>query len=376
METNEVLTQANLPEVETSTQEGAEAKKAPVREEVELKSLGEYNREVSKELSKDILKKEPTRLKYGILFFGIIFSGIWAITSLNLAWYFQLPISILMGISVAGNTFLAHEIAHGAIVKGKKLQNFLGGIGLSPFLISPTYWRFWHNTLHHGNTQLLYKDPDAFPTKMVWNKSKYMKFVFPLSPGSGYLRSYFYFFYWFSFQSFLNQAYMRFGNKMWEKMDHKQVTKEFALLVVLSLAYIWFVGSQSPLFLIFIPFFVMNYTVMSYISTNHNLSPYTKINDPLVNSLNVTNHPVLEFFNLNFGYHTEHHLFPSMPASKAKIVSAKLKEMYPDKYMIMPKWKAVKLLYSTPRIYKNRDILVHPETGREYATLGREHKLQ
>ena len=111
---------------------------------------------------------------------------------------------------------------------------------------------------------------------------------------------------------------------------------------------------------------------MSYISTNHNLSPYTRVNDPLVNSLNVSNHPILEFFNLNFGYHIEHHLFPSMPASKSKIVSKKLQELYPDKYYIMPKFEAIKKLYQTPRIYKNRDILIHPITKKEYATLGRE----
>lgn len=342
---------------------------------MELKSLGEYNREVSKELPKEILRKEPTRLKYGVMFLTIIGCCIYALLTIEMPWFAKLPISIFMGISLAGNTFLAHEILHGAIVKNKKLQNFIGFFGLGPFLISPTYWRFWHNTLHHGNTQLLYKDPDAFPTRMVWKKSKFMQFVFPLSPGSGYLRSYFYFFYWFSFQAVLNQAYMRFGNKMWAKMNHKKVTFEFILIVILMTTYIVAIGPSNWLWLVVIPFVSQNYTVMSYISTNHNVSPYTKINDPLVNSLSVTNNRILEFFNLDFGYHTEHHLFPSMPASQAKKVSAKLKEMYPEKYKLIPKSQALKLLYSTPRIYKNRDILIHPKTNKEYATLGREHLL-
>lgn len=342
----------------------------------DLKSLGEYNREVSKQLPKEILKREPSRLKYGVFFSTIIIGTVYLVMTQELAWYFKLPLSILMGVCLGGNTFLAHEVIHGAIVKNRKLQDLLGFIGFTPFLISPTYWRFWHNTLHHGNTQLLYKDPDAFPTMMVYKRSKYMRFVFPLSPGSGYLRSYFYFFYWFSFQAVLNQAYMRFGNKMWEKMNHKKVTIEFLFIVALALAYIVFIGPSNWLWLLVIPFLVQNYTVMSYISTNHNISPYTKINDPLVNSLTVTNNPIMEFMNLNFGYHTEHHLFPSMPASKAKIVSKKLQEMYPDRYKIMPKGRAMKMLYSTPRIYKNRDILVHPETKKEYATLGRESLLQ
>ncbi|MFT6633201.1 MAG: fatty acid desaturase [Bacteriovoracaceae bacterium] len=369
METTEVQAKEVLEESETT--EKSESKKL----ESELKSLGEYNREVSKQMPKETFKREPTRLKYTVMYSGGILASIYVLMTFELPWFVKLPISIIMGIFLAGNTFLTHEILHGAIVKNKKLQNVLGFIGLGPFLISPTYWRFWHNTLHHGNTQLLYKDPDAFPTKMVWKKSKFMKFVFPLSPGSGYLRSYFYFFYWFSFQAVLNQAYMRFGNKMWAKMNHQQVTKEFVLIVGLALCYIVAVGPSNWLWLVAIPFFAQNYTVMSYISTNHNVSPLTKVNDPLVNSLTVTNSPILEFLNLNFGYHTEHHLFPSMPASQAKKVSNKLKEMYPDKYMTMPKSKALRLLYSTPRIYKNRDILIHPETEKEYATLGREDKL-
>ncbi len=378
MNTVSILTEGQEAVINQEIQESNEniETKANIKEESELKSLGEYNRELSKELPKELFKKQPMRLKYGVLFSSIIVLSTYAMVNYDLAWFVKLPLSILMGITLAGNTFLAHEVLHGAIVRNKKLQNLLGFIGFTPFLISPTYWRFWHNTLHHGNTQLLYKDPDAFPTKMVWKRSKFMKFVFPLSPGSGYLRSFFYFFYWFSFQAVLNQAYMRFGNKMWEKMNHKQVTKEFILIIGLALLYVYYVGSASPLFLIFIPFFTMNYTVMSYISTNHNVSPYTKVNDPLVNSLSVTNNPVLEFFNLNFGYHTEHHLFPAMPMSNAKKVSAKLKEKYPDKYKLLPKRVALKMLYSTPRIYKNRDILVHPVTGKEYATLGRESMLQ
>ena len=168
---------------------------------------------------------------------------------------------------------------------------------------------------------------------------------------------------------------MRFGNKMWDKMNHGRVTIEFVANIVLMAFYLNYIGWSNIVWLFVIPVMVMNYTVMSYISTNHNISPYTKKNDPLVNSLTVTNHPILEFLNLNFGYHTEHHLFPAMPASKAKLVSEKLKEMYPDRYKIMPKSKALKLLYSTPRIYKNRDILVDPKTGDEFATLGREEML-
>jgi fatty acid desaturase len=337
----------------------------------ELISLGQYNRAVSKELPKEIFKRQPWRLAYSFLFYGGAIAIVMLIKSYELHFLVKLPLAILMGTLVAGGTFLGHELIHGSLVKGKKLQDFIGFFMFAPYMISPTYWRFWHNNLHHGNTQLLYKDPDAFPTKMIWKRSKFMKWAFPYTPGSGHKRSFFYFFWWFSFQAVLNQVYMRFGNKMWDKMNHKKVTIEFALTVTVALFYLSYVGVENFLWLVAIPFMIANYTVMSYISTNHNLSPYTKINDPLMNSLTVTNNSILEFLNLNFGYHTEHHLFPNMPMGKVKLVSAKLKEMYPERYKIMPKSKALKLLYSTPRIYKNRDVLINPETNEEFRTLGR-----
>ena len=38
-----------------------------------LKSLGEYNKELSKELPKSLFKKDPYRLKYAVLFYvGIV----------------------------------------------------------------------------------------------------------------------------------------------------------------------------------------------------------------------------------------------------------------------------------------------------------------
>ncbi|MBC7421506.1 MAG: fatty acid desaturase [Bdellovibrio sp.] len=268
-----------------------------------------------------------------------------------------------------GLGFFAHEAMHGVIVKNKIFQDVLGFIGFGLFFISPTYWRYWHNYLHHGHTQLLIQDPDAFPPIGIYRRSKFMRFVFELSPGSGRAVSFLYFFYWFSFQAILNQSVMRFGNKMWEKMNHRRVTAEFALILISMGGYFYLIGLANILWLAVIPFLVQNYGAMSYISTNHNLSPLTRTNDPLDNSLTVTNHPILEFIYLNFGYHVEHHIFPTMSPYHAKKVHAVLKQQYGDRYHHMPKAKAVKRLYQTPRIYKGTDLLIHPKTLKTYPTL-------
>ena len=132
---------------------------------------------------------------------------------------------------------------------------------------------------------------------------------------------------------------------------------------------VYFVGLSNFAFLILIPFAIQNYTVMSYISTNHNLSPLTKVNDPLVNSLTVTTNPIFEFIHLNFGYHVEHHIFPRMSGAYTKKVHAELKSQFPDTYQFMKKSEALKLLYSTARIYKNHTTLINPKTLQTYKTL-------
>jgi fatty acid desaturase len=331
----------------------------------ELITIGQYNQEIQAVLPKETFKRNPLRGGWIVVNFAVMYLiGSVVLLETTPVWA-KLLLGIAFGIVSARNTFLAHEILHGAIFKNKTLEKITGFLGFTNCLISPTYWCFWHNKLHHGNTQLLYKDPDAFPTRSVWKKSKFMQKVFKLSPGSGYLRSIFYFFYWFSFQAFINQAWMRFGNKMWDRLNHKKVTIEFIAQIVILGVYLYLIGPSHWIYLAVIPFAVQNYTLTSYIFTNHNLCPYTKVNDALINSLTVTNHPVWEFLHMNFGYHTEHHIFPNMPMSSAKKVNKALKTLYPDKFQELPKARALKLLYTTPRVYKNRTTLVHPETGRE-----------
>jgi fatty acid desaturase len=196
-----------------------------------------------------------------------------------------------------------------------------------------------------------------------------MKRLFNLTPGSQKFVSYFYFFYWFSVQAFLNQSYMRFGNKMWDKMNHRRVSIEFAFLILCMGSYLYLIGLENILWLAAIPLAVQNYVLISYITTNHNLSPLTKINDPLENSLTVTNHPVWEFLHMNFGYHVEHHIFPRMSCEHTKKVHHLLKTHFADTFKSMPKSEAIKMLYQTPRIYNNKTELIHPKTLKIHPTL-------
>lgn len=152
-------------------------------------------------------------------------------------------------------------------------------------------------------------------------------------------------------------------------MNHGRVTAEFIPMCLFAIGYIYWAGTENFLWLVLIPLCIQNYTILSYISTNHNISPLTKINDPLENSLTVTTNPIQDFIHLNFGYHVEHHLFPRVSCRHAKTIHKLLKQNYPTKYKSMPKWKALVYLYKTPRIYKNSNELIHPKSQKSYPTI-------
>ena len=292
-----------------------------------------------------------------------------AMAELGLAWPTKLVLGLALGFCTGSMAFLGHEILHGSVVKSSRWQMFLGFFATMPFLIAPTYWKFTHNRLHHGKAQRLGLDPDAFPNLRLFRQSSYLKAIFPFTPGSGHKRSYLYFFFWFALHNFMAQVRFRFENKIYEGLNQRRATIELIGQSAIVAGLMLYVGPSNWLWAMLIPFMVQNYLLMSYISTNHNLSPLTSENDPLANSLSVTNHPLLEYLNLDFGYHVEHHIFPTLSGKHIKQVHRLLVEKFPDTYKIMPKWQAIKALYKTARIYKNSRELINPETLEVYPTL-------
>jgi fatty acid desaturase len=129
------------------------------------------------------------------------------------------------------------------------------------------------------------------------------------------------------------------------------------------------IGPRAFLYAFALPLVMANVVVISYILTNHSLSPLTEVNDPLVNSLSVTAHPIIEKLHLNFGLHVEHHLFPSMSSRHAPLVRDLLVARWPERYQSLPLFTALRRLYATPRVYRTDTTLVDPLSGREADTI-------
>ena len=118
-----------------------------------------------------------------------------------------------------------------------------------------------------------------------------------------------------------------------------------------------------------VPLVVANVVVMSFILTNHALSPANDANDPLLGSLTVTIPRWLEWLTLGFGYHVEHHLFPAASTRHAPAIRAALVELWPDRYRSMPIGTALAHLFRTGRVYRDSTTLVDPRTGGTWPTL-------
>jgi fatty acid desaturase len=285
------------------------------------------------------------------------------------AWL-ALPVSSLaIGLAFAGMTFLAHETLHGAVTRNPRLRYAIGWLLLVPFVLSPRLWIAWHNRVHHSNANRVGVDPDANPTLAEYRASARVRFVtdhFALGRRSftgaiGLLIG-------FSVQS----AHMLLSARERGFLSNRErwlAVAETSASVALWAGLAYWLGLLNFVFAFALPLLVANAIVMAFIMTNHSLSPLTKVNDPLVNALTVTSSPLVEWFTLHFGYHVEHHLFPSMSSRHARRVRAVVQELWPGRYQSMPLTAALLALHRTGRVYADDVTLMDPRTGRTWPTL-------
>jgi fatty acid desaturase len=294
--------------------------------------------------------------------------GAFALSALSLPWVLWPLVSLVMGASFAGLTFLGHELLHGAVVRNKPLRRLLGWIGFLPFVVSPRLWEAWHNRIHHQHTNQPGQDPDAYPTIEEYRQSPLVRAVTEWAPGRRRLRGAFSLLVGFSIQSLHMLVDAR--RRQWlSPAEHRRAIAETVLGGAFWGAVAVLLGPVVFLFAYGLPLLVANSIVMGFILTNHSLSPHTDVNDPLINSLSVTGPRWFEWLTLGFGYHVEHHLFPAMSARNAPRLRAILRQRWPEGYQSLPLLRALRALHRSARVYETQTTLLDPKTGRRWQTL-------
>jgi fatty acid desaturase len=314
-------------------------------------SVQHYARELRRQLPAAVFHPVPARLAWLPVHLAVIGGLAAVVVLLQPAWYVALACALVAGHSWACLGFLAHEVLHHAVVRNRTVERLVGYCGLLIFCLSPTLWAAWHNQQHHGHAGDPTADPDHFGTLRSWQESAVDREVVKLAPGSGRKRSAAFLFITFSAHSLIVLFSQSQRDDYYARVSRRTVYLETAAMAAFWLAVLLAVGPWSFLFVAIVPALIANAVAMSYIATNHFLNPLTAGNDPLVNSLSVRGPRWLERLHLNFGYHVEHHVFPTLSARHAPLVRAALVRLYGERYLSLPHATALRLLYTLSLIH-------------------------
>ena len=326
----------------------------------------EYVRALRPELP--AFTRARSRLAFVPVHVAIITVAMLAIALGWVPWFLVPLLSLAIGASFAGLTFVAHEALHGGIVRSARWQHAIGWLGFLPFVVSPRLWIAWHNTAHHARTNLI-DDPDCYPTLERYRERRSTRFsVNTFSLGGRRWRGVLSLVLGFTVQS-ADQLIGARQHGFLTPARHRLAIAETALGLLVWAVVAALVGFVPFLFVYVLPLLVANACVMAFILTNHSLNPRVDENDPLASGLSVTTSRLVEWLPLGFGYHVEHHLLPAMSTRHGPAVRALVKAHWPDAYHSMPLVEALRRMYGGARVYKTQTTLCDPRTGAEHATL-------
>lgn len=332
-------------------------------------SVQQYAREVRQQLPAAVFQPARGRLAWLPVHVAIIVAlGLYIVAAAP-PWYVALGCAVVAGHSWACLAFLAHETLHHAVVKSRTVERLVGYFGLLVFCLSPTLWVAWHNQAHHGNTANPEADPDTFGTLRSWEQSVVDREFEKVAPGSRHKRSAAFFFVTFSMHCLVVLLFHSQRSNYYARISRRVVYAETAAMLAFWIAVFALVGPWNFLFIYVVPVLVANAVTVSYIATNHFLNSLTAINDPLVNALSVTNPRWLEMLHLHFGYHVEHHVFPTVSGRYAPIVRDALVRLYGERYLTLSHARALHLLYTRPKLHHTHDTLIDPRTMVTFNTL-------
>jgi fatty acid desaturase len=320
---------------------------------------------VRADLPADAFRKRPLRLMLSLPLLLVILGLNFAIIGLSPPWYVALLLSLLLGNLYGSLFFFGHEIAHGAVVQSKRLQDVILFPAFLIFCLSPHFWRAWHNIAHHTHTNVEGCDPDNFGTIELFNRTRFARLINLFAPGSGWLSLLFLpLFFTLHSQGVLWWNSQRIA---FPQLSRKRAGVETFLMMFFWVAVCLLVGLKAALFVVLIPMLAANTVIMSYIVTNHLMRPLTDVQDTLSTTMSVSTPLILDKLHFHFSHHVEHHLFPSLCTKYAPLVRASLLRHARDRYIAPSHLRSLLVLHRTPRIYDGWQTLVNPSTGRRVA---------
>lgn len=326
----------------------------------------ELRRAIREALPPGALRPRPRRTLFFVPLVAAIVGGSAALALVPLPWWAALPASLAVGGLYGSLFFFGHELAHGAMTRSRRLQDLLLYVAFLVYCLSPHLWRVWHHVAHHAHTNLEDRDPDNFGTYREFLEVPATRFLARFAPGSGQPWSFVYLFTFFTLHT-QGVLWMKSGRPDFRSLDRRRAAVETAAMALFWIALGVALGPRGALWVVVVPMLGANFTILSYIVTNHMMRPLTDEPDVLATTMSVTTWRWLDRLHFHFSHHVEHHLFPSMPTSEAPRVRAVLQRIAGDRYMAPPHAHALAVLFASPRVYDGHQTLIEPYSERRVA---------
>ena len=318
---------------------------------------------IREDLPAEAFALHPWRLLLGIPPVAAIAAGSVALVMVPLPWLVAVPGALFIGALYASLFFFGHEVGHGAVVRSRRVKEAVLYVTCLVYGLSPHLWMVWHNHAHHGHTNLPDEDPDTFGTLEAFRSRPLSRALARFVPGSGHWLSALYLPTFFTLQAHGVLWFYSTG-AAFRRFNRRRAILDTAAMTAFWIAVGVWAGPRGALLAVVLPMIGCNLVMMSYVVTNHMLRPLADDTDSLDTTMSVSTFKVLDLLFLNFSHHVEHHLFPSMSPRYYPLVRQSLLRRVPGRYLAPSHWRAVVMVFRTPRLYADAGTLVHPATGR------------
>jgi fatty acid desaturase len=325
-------------------------------------NIRELRRALRQRMPEEAFQPQPWR---GVAaFVEMVLAGvvIAAIVLLDLPWWADLLLSLVLGQMIVSVGLAAHEAMHQSVFRSHRANRLLGALGFAPLLVTPNVWVAWHIQAHHGNTNRSLRDPDALMDVDAYHRRWLARWRARMSPGHRH---------WLSVASLTYMFTLQGQIFLWVHCDEPEIREHVALdrrrerilsvlLIAAWLALAVMLG-RDALWVHVLPLVTANITLMLYISTQHWIRPLVTDDDPVLTTVSVEVPRFFDWWHFSFSYHQEHHFFPRMSNKFGPLLRRTLLEIQPQAVALLPLSQALRAVFATPALYRKSATLVHED---------------
>ncbi len=293
---------------------------------------------------------------FDIAFYLISLYGVFAIDNI----FGKIACGIVTGIAVSSLFVLAHDAAHGSLVKNKWLAEIIGTVFMLPSLNVYRLWCYGHNRVHHGFTSFS-------PIDWIWRPltiseyrelSTFRRLVYRME------RS----FYGCGLHYVIKVWWPKMMNFMPTGLPKEQVKAlRLSKLVVISFAVIFAIvayklGGFTGVFLgLILPFIVFNYVIslVVYLHHTHPDIPFFDEKNEWNQAIGVIYcttvvkaHWLIDMVTHHILTHTPHHIDIRIPFYRLKTAFNGIKKdhaQYLHEYKLT--WKTLRSVFKQCKLY-------------------------